>query len=296
MRNGDFHGHETVIIENEHFQLECLANAGPRVVRLIPNWVGENIFAEVPAAAIRTALGEYHYFGGHRVLTAPKSVANSYSPDDYGVTVQEARNGLTLVGSVDSETNIWKTFTIQMSPNRPFIMLKHKIENRGTEPIRVAPCAITMMRPNSIALLPQQVGTVDKDGFLPNRNFSLWSYSHWDDPRLKLGNEFISVRSDDTKRAFKLGYFNAHGWLGYVFEDAFFVKRFGVRRDEEYPDHACNAEVYVTDRVIELESIGAMVNLQPQESVIHTETWEVYETNNIPFELLRGKTLDEVLK
>jgi len=84
--------------------------------------------------------------------------------------------------------------------------------------------------------------------------------------------------------------------LGYVFEDAFFVKRFGVRRDEEYPDHACNAEVYVTDRVIELESIGAMVNLQPQESVIHTETWEVYETNNIPFELLRGKTLDEVLK
>jgi len=296
MRSGDFHGHETVIIENEHFQLECLANAGPRIVRLIPAWLGENIFAEAPGAAIRTALGEYHYFGGHRLWTAPKSVTWSYTPDDYGVTVQEAHNGLKLVGSVDSETHIWKTLTIQMSPKRPFIMIKHKIENRGTEPIRMAPCAITMLRPNSTALLPQQIGTVDKEGFLPNRNFSLWSYSRWDDPRLILGNEFIKVKSDDTKRAFKLGYFNSQGWLGYVFEDVFFVKRFGVRRDEEFPDNGCNAEVYITNRVVELESIGALVDLKPQESVIHTETWEVYQTNNIPKELLSGKTLDEALK
>jgi len=296
MRSGDFHGHETVIIENEHFQLECLANAGPRIVRLIPAWLGENIFAEAPGAAIRTALGEYHYFGGHRLWTAPKSVAWSYTPDDYGVTVQEAHNGLKLVGSVDAETRIWKTLTIQMSPNRPFIMIKHKIENRGSDPIRVAPCAITMLRPKSIALLPQQNGTVDKEGFLPNRNFSLWSYSRWDDPRLILGNEFIKVKSDDTKRAFKLGYFNSQGWLGYVFDDVFFVKRFGVRRDEEFPDNGCNAEVYITNRVVELESIGALVDLKPQESAIHTETWEVYQTNNIPKELLSGKTLDEALK
>ena len=296
MRHGDFHGHETVIVENEHFQMECLVNAGPRIVRLIPAWMGENIFIEAPGAAIRTDLGEYHYFGGHRLWTAPKSVAWSYNPDDHGVSLKESQEGIKLVGSVDTKTQIRKTFSIQMSPNRPFIMIKHKIENHGNEILRLAPCAITMLRPMSTVLLPQQTGTVDKEGFLPNRNFSLWSYSRWDDPRLSFGHEFIKLKSDDTKRAFKLGYFDSPGWLGYIFDDVFFVKRFGVRRDEEYPDSGCNAEVYITDRLVELESIGALVDLKPQESIVHTETWEVYRTNNIPNELLGGKTLEEVLK
>jgi hypothetical protein len=295
MKNGDFHRHETVIVENEHFQLECLATAGPRVVRLIPAWTGENIFAEAPDAAILTALGRYRFYGGHRLWFAPKLVSQTYFPDNLGVTVKEIKDGLQLLGGIEPDTHTRKSISIQMSPTRPFIIIKHMIKNHGTEPIRLAPCAITMLRPGGIALLPQQLGTVDKDGFLPNRNFSLWSYSRWDDPRLELGHDLIKVRSDDTKRAFRLGYFNVQGWLGYVLEDVFFVKRFGVRRDEAYPDNGCNAEVYATNRVMELESLGALADLKPQEELVHTETWEVYETNNIPRELLGGKTLEEVL-
>jgi len=296
MKNGDYFGHETVILENEHFQLECLASAGPRIVRLIPAWLGENIFAEAPDAVIRTDLGEYNYFGGHRLWFSPKLVSQTYFPDNHGVTVKEVKNGLRLMGGIEPDTHTRKSISIQMSPSSPFLIIKHMIKNHGTESIDLAPCAITMLRPNGTALLPQQVGTVDKDGFLPNRNVALWSYSRWDDPRLNLSQEMIRVKSDRTKRAFRLGYFNSHGWLGYVFGDIFFVKRFGVRRDETFPDYGCNAEVYVTDRVLELESLGALVNLKPQEEIVHTETWEVYERNNIPRELLGDKTLDDVLR
>ena len=296
MRNGDFHGHETVIIENEYFQLECLANAGPRIVRLIPAWVGENIFAEVPSASILTELGRYRYFGGHRLWFAPKIQSQVYFPDNLGVTVAEIKNGVQLVGGIEPETHTRKSMSIQISPTHRFIIIKHMIKNHGTEPIRLAPCAITMLRPNSVALLPQTVGTVDKEGFLPNRNVSLWSYSRWDDPRLELGHDLIQVKADDTKRAFRLGYFNSQGWLGYVLDDVLFVKRFGVRRDELYPDNGCNAEVYTTNHALELESLGALTDLKPQEELVHTETWEVYETTNIPHELLGGKTLAEVLK
>jgi len=296
MKSGDFHGHETVIIENEYFQLECLANAGPRIVRLIPAWMGENIFAEIPGAAVRTELGKYHFFGGHRLWFAPKLQSQVYFPDNHGVTTVEVKDGVKLVGSIEPDTHTRKSISIQTSPVRPFIMIKHMIKNHGTESIRLAPCAITMLRPNSIALLPQQVGTVDKEGFLPNRNLALWSYSRWDDPRLDLGHDLIQVRSDDTKRAFRLGYFNAQGWLGYVLDDVFFVKRFGVRRDEVYPDNGCNAEVYATDRAMELESLGALTDLKPQEELVHTETWEVYKANDIPRELIGGKALVDVLK
>jgi hypothetical protein len=296
MKNGDFHGHETVIFENEHFQLECLANAGPRIVRLIPTWTGENIFAELPDATIRTELGNYNYFGGHRLWFAPKIQSQVYFPDNHGVTVTEIKDGLKLVGSIEPDTHTRKSISIQTSPSRPFMMIKHMIRNHGTEPIRLAPCAITMLRPHSKALLPQQVGLVDKDGFLPNRNLSLWSYSRWDDPRLELGQDLIQIKADSSKRALRLGYFNVLGWLGYIFEDVFFVKRFGVRRDEEYPDNGCNAEVSVTDRMIELESLGAFADLKPEEELVHTETWEVYKTSDIPRELLNDKTLNEVLK
>ena len=295
MRQGEFHGHGTIIIENEYFQLECLANAGPRIVRLIPAWMGENILAEAMDAVIRTTLGRYRFYGGHRLWIAPKQVSQTYFPDNHGVTVKKVWNEFNLLGSIEPDTHTRKTISIQMSPSHPFIMIKHKVENKGQLPIRLAPCAITMLRPNSIALLPQQLGTVDKDGFLPNRNLSLWSYSHWDDSRLKLGQEFIKIKSDDTRQAFRLGYFNPHGWLGYVFEDVFFVKRFGVNHDKEYPDYGCNSEVYITNRVLELESLGGWVELKPQEEIVHTETWEVYETSNIPKDLLGGKTLADML-
>ena len=297
MNRGEFYGRETIILANEFFQLECLAEAGPRIMRLIPAWLGENLFAEVPEATTQTTYGDFHFLGGHRLWIAPESLERTYIPDDRaGVTAKKIPHGIRLEGSTQRDVHIRKTITVELSPDRPFAMIKHRIENAGRASIHMAPWALTMMRPHSTAILPQQFGAIDKDGLLPNRTFALWSYSRWEDPRLKLGDEFITVNADGTKSPFKLGYFNPHGWLGYVFEDTFFVKRWGVRRGEEYPDQGCNAEVYTNDRFIELESLGALVDLKPHEEIVHTETWEVYETENIPKELFGGKSLNFVLK
>lgn len=161
--------------------------------------------------------------------------------------------------------------------------------------VRLAPWSITMMRPNGTAILPQQVGNLDDDGLLPNRRFAFWPYSRWNDSRIRLGDEFITIKADGTSNPLKVGYFNPHGWLGYAYYDVLFVKRFGVRSDEEYPDFGCNAEVYVNARALELESLGPFVELAPHVDVVHTETWEVYDTNKIPSGLLRGKSLEEIL-
>jgi len=295
MNLGDFYDRETIILANEFFQLECLAAAGPRIVRLTPTWLGENIFAEVPEAVLKSALGEFHFFGGHRLWIAPEVPNRTYIPDDRELSAKKTPNGLRLEGSIEPDTHIRKTMHVQVSPTRPFVMIKHKIENCGRASIRLAPWAITMLRPKSTVILPQQFGTIDKDGVLPNRNFTLWSYSRWDDPRLELGEEFIKIKANNLKQPFKLGYFNPHGWLGYIFEDVFFVKRFGVHRDVEFPDHGCNSEVYTNDQFIELESLGALVDLKPRENIVHTETWEVYEISKIPKELFGGKTLESIL-
>lgn len=295
MNFGNFYGHKTVILENEFFRIECLAEAGPRIVRLIPTWTGENLFAEVPDFTTQSSSGEYHYFGGHRLWYAPESLAHTYIPDNHGVSVRTVSKGLRLAGSRERKSGLQKTITIQISSSGPFIIARHKLENHGRSSVRLAPWAITMMRTQGVAILPQQYGNVDSDGLMPNRKIALWPYTRWEDPRLRLGNEFILIQSDSTKHAMKIGYFNPHGWLGYVYDDVVFLKRYGVRGDEEYPDYGCNSEVYANFRAVELESLGPLVELAPREHVIHTETWEVYKDTEVPKEILAGRSLKELL-
>src|SRR5262245_36499738 len=145
MNRGEFYGRETIILANEFFRLECLAEAGPRIVRLIPEWLGENIFAEVPEAVTPTAYGDFHFLGGHRLWTAPESLETTYFPDDReGVTASKITNGLKLEGSAQPDVHIRKTLLVQVSPNQPHVMIKHMIRNVGRASIRLAPWAITM--------------------------------------------------------------------------------------------------------------------------------------------------------
>jgi hypothetical protein len=292
---GDFHGMKTVVLENKFFRIESLAEAGPRIVRLIPLWMGENLFAETPGFTARAPYGEYHYYGGHRLWIAPEHFSKSYVPDDFGVAVKEVTGGYRIVGALEPGTELRKTVTVQVSSEQPFIIVKHRIENFGKAVVKLAPWAITMLRPKGIAVLPQQLGNLDEEGFQPNRRFALWPYSRWDDARLKLGDEIITVKSDSMPNPFKVGYFNPRGWLGYVYDDAVFIKRFGVRRDQTYPDFGCNSEVHVDSRSLELETLAPLADLAPKMDIVHTETWEVYNVDRLPKELLEGKSLTDML-
>ena len=296
MQFGNFHGLQTVVLENKFFRIESLAQAGPRIVRLIPHWTGENLFAETPRFTLSAAYGEYHYYGGHRFVTAPENLSTSYIPDDAGASISEVTGGYRITGALQPGTELRKTVSVQVGSEQPFVIVKHRLENFGRETIKLAPWAVTMLRPKGTAILPQQVGNVDNDGLAPNRRFALWPYSRWDDTRVKLKDEYITVKADSTPNPFKLGYFNPRGWLGCVYDDVMFVKRFGVRRDEVYPDFGSNCEVYTDARSLELETLGPLVELAPKMDVVHTETWEVYDINNLPKELLEKRSLKDILE
>jgi hypothetical protein len=295
MQYGNFHGLKTVVLENTFFRIEFLAEAGPRIVRLMPSWTGENLFAETPEFTARVPFGEYHYYGGHRLWIAPEKVSRSYVPDDTGATIKDVTGGYRISGAVEAATGLRKSITVQISSSEPFIIVRHRIENVGTSIVKLSPWAITMLRSNGVAILPQQTANVDEDGFQPNRRFALWPYSRWNDSRFKLNDEYITIKADSTPSPFKLGYFNTHGWLGYVYNNVMFVKRFGVRRDQEYPDYGCNSEIYVDARSLELETLGAVQELGPKMDIVHTETWEVHNVDNLPKTLLGGRSVDTIL-
>ena len=280
--SGDFYGLETRIWQNEQISLEFLAQAGPRIVRLSLAGSSVNLLAEVPKFTLTSANGLYYIRGGHRLWHAPETADRTYIPDNDSLTIEETSRGFHLIQPTERPTGIRKSLEIELNPDKPTVTLHHHLRNEGLWPVQLAPWAITQMRLGGVGILPQQVGALDVGGYLPNRQIALWPYSRIQDPRLQLDDDFILVETQPVADPFKIGCFNRQGWLAYLWQDVLYVKRFAPQLDQPHVDMGCNAEIYVNDQFLELETLAPLQTIEPGATITHTENWELY--NNVPQE------------
>jgi hypothetical protein len=97
-----------------------------------------------------------------------------------------------------------------------------------------------------------------------------------------------------AEQAFKIGHYNSHGWVAYLLNNTLLVKRFAVDPMHQYPDMGCNVEAYVKDICIELETLGPLRLLKPNESMTHEEIWEVTAVE-YPATLENARTISKQL-
>jgi hypothetical protein len=262
--------------------LDCLTAGGLRIIRLRRVGSDLNLLAETPNNHWPTPHGEYHLLGGHRLWAAPEIPGQTYIPDAKEVLVEEVDNGLRLTAPVEAPTGLQKSIQVSLHPSQPALTLTHSIANHGTTPVELAAWAITALPLGGTVVLPQTAGAMDS--FQPNRNLALWSYTRINDPRLRLGDDFIRLQASPSLPPCKIGYFNTHGWVGYLRDDVLFVKRFQVQADQPHADRGCNVEVYCNDQLIELETLSPLIVLQSGGSVIHVEIWELHPLDDLPDE------------
>jgi len=280
--NVDYYGRPALRLSSEHLRLDVLAEAGPRIVRLMLPGDDDNLLAETPDKTWETPFGLFEIFGGHRLWHAPEASPRTYMPDSRGVRVTPTERGAVLCGEVEPATGMQKTIEVSLHSDRPAVTLHHQIENHGLWLVELAPWAITQLALGGIAVLPQRVGPVDEAGLLPNRQLVLWPYTSWRDPRLHLADDLIVIEATPALPPVKVGYLNTRGWLGYFRAGTFFLKRLPAPSGDPYPDFGCNAEVYCNDEFIELESLGPLTRVEPGQRVTHVETWEVYRVGEQP--------------
>ena len=270
----NFFGLPTFSTSSQFLTVDFLAEAGPRVVRLSLAGQDANLLAEVPDLNWETTYGTFHIRGGHRLWHAPEAMPRTYVPDNDGLEIEPFEGGVRLRQPVEAPTGIQKVMELKLHPDRPALTVQHALHNAGSWPVELAPWAITQVPLGGMAVLPMQAPVPSQ--YLPTGQLNLWSYTHLRDTRLRLDDDLTLVEGRSRKQPFKIGYFNHAGWLGYLSNDVFFVKRFEPQVGQPHPDQNSNCEVYVWDRFLELETLAPLVRLEPGATTTHVETWEIY--------------------
>lgn len=280
MRRGDFHGEETLVLESEHLQLEVLAAAGPRIVRLQLTGSDENLLGDVADIGWDTPWGEYHLRGGHRLWFAPENPPLTSAPDEGELLVDERARGVHLE-RLEPQSGLRKSIEIELASGGAGVTVAHRIQNEGKEAVELAPWAITILPLGGIALLPQQRGPIGESEFLPNRALVLWPYSSITDSRLELADELVLVRAEPEPSPFKIGYLNRSGWAAYLRAGVLFCKRFDSHPESVHADLNSNVEVYCNDRLLELETQAPLSRLEPGAEAEHEERWELHRVSEV---------------
>lgn len=273
-------------LENEFLRIDYLTSLGPRVIGLYAKEAGVQLFARTPEAHWPTPHGEYYLHGGHRIWTAPEDLF--FMVPENHVQVSTAENGVTLRSNVDA-SGLEKEISLRLDRYR--VAVAHRLTWHGNQPIDLAPWALTQMQLGGMAILPQS--GVDT-GLLPNRSLVLWPYSQLRDDRLELHDDLVLIHGRAAAHAFKIGNYNPYGWVAYALDNVFFVKRFATDDTLRYPDKGCNAESYVRDTFLELESLGHLRRIEPGETMLYDEVWEVTVGDSAP-DLESARTISRQL-
>ncbi len=273
----DYYGLPIVSITNAYLRLDFLADRGPRLVRLFLAGSDENILGETPGVKWETPYGDYILYGGHRLWHAPEVFPYTYVPEDIPIVMDELADGLRIYRPPEEATGISKTIEVHLLPGKPAATLDHFLKNEGVSPVKLAAWAITQLPLGGTAILPQPARPVDPDGLLPNRSLALWPYSHWQDERLVVADDLVLVHAWGKMPPLKIGLMDRSGWSAYLRDGVLLLKRFQPQPELPHPDFCSNAECYVNDKEIELETLGPLVSLAPGESVSLRETWELYQ-------------------
>lgn len=270
---------DCVPLENASLCLLLARSVGPRIISLRLKG-GENLFAELPDLLVACPDGkEFRFYGGHRIWHAPENMPRTYIPDDEPVEITPRDNGLLITRMVEVETGIEKSIHVSLVGDKPQVMLRHTLTNRGMWPVECAPWAITQLKPGGVAILPQSQGEAM---LLPNRSLAIWPYTDITSPHVCWGNNYILLHAEMQVGAFKIGFPNPRGWLAYWVQGTLFVKRAACDLQAVYYDFGSSSECYCNEHFLELETLAPISKLAPVESVMHLETWELYPNVDYP--------------
>jgi hypothetical protein len=265
-----------VRVSNGELELVLTGEVGPRVIRL--GFAGQrNLFAEMKGQMGGTNEKEWMIRGGHRLWIAPEAKPLTYELDNAPVQIRAIRNGVKTVQATGPLSGVQKTMEFTMAPRRNEVKVVHTLTNRSRKPVTLSPWALTVMAPHGMAIIPLPEKIPHTKRLTHNQEWSLWGYTDFTDGRWTIGSRYLFFRQDPKKGPNKLGVAHREGWVAYQLDQFLFVKCFAYLDGAKYPDGGVNFETFSNEEMLEVETLGPLVTLQPGRSVRHEELWSLYK-------------------
>lgn len=264
-------------LSNDIIEVTSTTDVGPRIIKY--SFVdGENILGEHFEVTVKTELGEWKPYGGHRLWIAPENMPNSYSPDNIPIKYERLNNlSIRLIQPFEPVTQTQKEITITLENTGSKVFINHKILNMGKEPQEFSAWALTIMRGRGICEIPnEKYEPYSAKTLLPVRNLTCWSYTDLSDSRWQFERDFIRLKVDpDEPEPQKIGVLNKQGWIAYNWQNLRFTKSFQFIENAVYPDLNSNTELYVAGDFIEVESLSPLQIIAPNDYLSYDEMWKL---------------------
>lgn len=252
---------------------------GPRII-FYGFTGGENMLAELgPDSVVKTEMGEWHPWGGHRLWHAPEVMPRSYVPDNGPVTSEVIGNSTVRVAPpLEEATRIQKDMMISLDREGTGVTITHTLKNKGVWPVELAPWALTIVRGGGQTIVPQEPFVSHDDKLLPARSMTLWNFTDMSDPRWMFGKKYVRLHTDTKLNdPQKIGAAVHQGWAGYLRDKTLFIKRFPYVEGAKYPDFGCNFETYTSGDFMEVETLAPLAKIEPNEIATHVEHWYLFK-------------------
>jgi hypothetical protein len=268
--------HNCYRVSNGEIEAIVTADVGPRIIRF--GFVGgQNMFKEYAEQLGKSGEADFQLRGGSRVWKAPEDPVATWAPDNVPVAIKVTPTGLIATAPVEPLTKLQKAIEISMEPTGTKVTVSHRITNHGLFPLEFAPWVLTMMAQGGMVVsgFPPR-GTHPKDLAATNP-LVMWAYTDLSDPRWKFTKKYMTLKQDpNNSNAQKLGTFNVDTWAAYLLNGEAFVKRAKADPTKTYTDFGCSFETFTNNDFLEIETLGPMTKVQPEQTVEQVEHWGLY--------------------
>ena len=265
-----FAGHECVRLGDGSDAAILSTSAGPRVIGLFRAGDEHNVMAVLPDASIdRTDGPPYRMLGGHRLWAAPEVPGITYQPDDRPCDVTEVAGGVRVEAPPDG-VGLIKAIEVRRSEDGWTV--DHSVRNGSGTPMTLAPWAITQLPLGGRMVVPS---STDVTGPQPDRSLVLWPYTDPGDPRLHLTVDAVVVDAVASGHRLKIGVAPGRGHGSYSRNGTVLEKRVSMDASSAYADRGAAIQVFLSDAFCELETLGPLREVAPDDVATHRERWIV---------------------
>ena len=229
----------------------------------------DNLFYRQPADDRKYITDQgWRLYGGHRIWAAPES-EKSYYPDNQPVDYELKEDGV-LLRQKDPWLKIEKSLKLTFL-SEGCIQVDHEIRNLADVPLTCSVWGISTLAAGGTL----QVQLADNDSeYTPKRLFALWKDTSLQDPRIRIKGDFLWAEHQPSETFFKLGLYTDRGTAIYRRSGQRFICRFGGN-EIPYPDGNSNFELYLSQEMMELETLGGLQLLNPGKMSVHQEIWQI---------------------